>query len=199
MSSSSFNRRGYYEDVAFTLFNDQLIRIIYGNDYSFLHSPPKEKIQTSLSSELTFSSFEHFSNDLNPVFLDIPDRYQERLDELAGLSWDAWGLTRMVSGQKWHRAYSRHGLADGPSIFSRLLSFQDFLRLSENKSVYIKDPRMIFSFPAYIQAIHDSAFKILFIKRSPVELLRSMRKHYGNRLFTTHLIDDKAMCQITLI
>ena len=45
INPSIFNKNGYNEDVCFTLLNDQIIRCIYGNEFSFIHAPHPLKIK----------------------------------------------------------------------------------------------------------------------------------------------------------
>lgn len=191
IAPSEFNSAGYNEDTAFTLLNDQLIRLLYGGKYSFLHSPAVSEITAAMSAAIEDNEADSFYYDLDESTVILPQEYLSRLQEIANHSWDVWGLSRMSASGKWYKAYSRHNLASGTDVHKRLLEFTSFL-LSENvpTNIYIKDPRIIFAFPAYASAIKNCNFGIIFINRDPLGLLKSMRSHYGNRLFTDQRIDN---------
>ena len=193
ISPSEFNTAGYNEETAFALLNDQLIRLLYGIKYSFLHSPTGSKITAAVSATMEDNDADSFYYDLDESTVIVPQEYLSRLQEIANHSWDVWGLSRMSASGKWHKAYSRHNLASGADVHKRLLEFTSFL-LSEDvaSNIYIKDPRIIFAFPAYASALKNSNFSIIFINREPTGLLSSMRSHYGNRLFTDQCIDNFA-------
>lgn len=191
IAPSEFNPGGYNEDTALTLLNDQLIRLMYGMEYSFLYSPKYSDIAAAMNGAFKYNDIDSFYYDLNESTVVFPREYLSRLQEIANHSWDVWGLSRMKKSGKWYKAYSRHNLANGKNIRERLLEFISFLS-SDNlpHNIYVKDPRFIFSFPAYVSALKSSNFAIIFIKREPLSLLKSMRCHYGNRLFTDQYIDD---------
>ena len=61
---SEFNQIGYNEDICFTLLNDQLIKCLYGEMYSFLYSPESTVIK------------KYFNNYKSMSLEDlIPDKY----------------------------------------------------------------------------------------------------------------------------
>lgn len=191
ISPSQFNSSGYNEDVAFTLLNDQLIRLIYGPNYSFLHSPPCSLISSAYYSIPDFDYVETFHYDIDELSLVTPENYLSRLDELSSHTWDVWGLSRMLKNGKWYKAYSKCNLAGIDNIRDGLRSVRSFfLNNSGASDIYIKDPRMIFSLPAYVQEVMNSSFGVILIDRNSQSLLKSMRAHYGHRLFTDNCIDD---------
>ena len=192
IAASEFNSAGYNEDSAFTLLNDQLIRLLYGKEYSFLHSPPPPSGITGAELEtIKNNDFDSFYYDLEETTVVVPQEYLSRLQEIANHSWDVWGLSRMDSSGKWYKAYSRHNLASGADVQKALFKFNSFLTSQDaSSSIYIKDPRIVFAFPAYASAIKASKFSIILINREPSDLLESMRSHYGNRLFTHQCIDN---------
>jgi len=190
IAPSQYNPTGYSEEVAFTLLNDQLIRLIYGHKYSFLHSPSVSAIQEALEVDLSEDTFMGFSYDLDEFTVSVPADYQSRLYELSQQQWDVWGLTRMKPNTKWYRAYSKNGLCNGVDILSKLNSFLSYLAsASRTRRIYLKDPRLIFAFPAYLQTMISTKCKILAITRNSGDLLQSMRSHYGHRMFTNETID----------
>jgi hypothetical protein len=190
LSPSEFNPTGYNEDVPFTLFNDQLIKKLYGVKYSFLHSPPACLVEKALNKDLLESDPSTYTYDLDESSVSIPCKYESRLQELAQHDWDVWGLTRMKPGAKWYKSYSRHGLSKDSEIISKLRFFRNYLTAPNHpKNSYLKDPRIIFAFPAYMNALQESNCKVLVITRNYPDLLRSMRLHYGHRMFTANTID----------
>ncbi|MDA9699754.1 hypothetical protein N9U74_01090 [Synechococcus sp. AH-736-M02] len=191
ISPSEFNPSGYNEDTLFTLLNDQLIRILYGNQYSFLHSPSIADIEKSFAEDLKPYKFKSFCYDLDEKSVIIPDSYPSRLHELANHSWDVWGLTRMGPLGKWYQAYSKHNVSNGEDIYDTYCKYLSFLSNdSSSTHFYLKDPRLIFAAPAYVPTLKKSGFSIIIINRSTTDLLSSMRGHYGNRLFTDNCIDN---------
>jgi hypothetical protein len=190
ISPSQFNPTGYSEEIPFTLLNDQLIRLIYGHKYSLLHSPSIAAIKKAVETDLSEDAFRGFSYDLDELTVSVPADYQSRLYELSQHQWDVWGLTRMKPNTKWYKAYSKHGLCNGPDILSKLLSFHSYLASSSRpRRIYLKDPRLIFAFPAYLQTMLSTKCKILAITRNSGDLLQSLRSHYGHRMFTNETID----------
>lgn len=193
ISPSEFNPRGYNEDTAFSLLNDQLIRLIYGHRYSFLHSPSPSAILTAVKTGAapTGRMLDDFYYDLDEATVVMPRDYLSRLKDIANHSWDVWGLSRMQISGKWYKAYSRHNLASGNDIDKKLLEFRNFLQNRfTGPNTYLKDPRVIFAFPAYLKALAKSEFSVILLHRDTSDLLKSMRAHYGNRLFTEHVVDD---------
>lgn len=191
ISASEYNSSGYNEDVSFTLLNDQLIRIIYGSHYSFLHSPSISAIASASNKYLSHHIFESYFYDLDESTVVVPINYMSRLKEIANHSWDVWGLSRMTRAAKWYKAYSKHKLAYGQDIYNQLLNIKRLLidDAVPDKS-YIKDPRLIFSLPAYYNELKQSSFGVILINRNPEKLFKSMTSHYGHRLFSEDCIDN---------
>lgn len=191
ISPSEFNPAGYNEDAAFALLNDQLTRLLYGEKYSFLHAPTSSAIIDAFKRPFEGSQINSFYYDLDESSVVVPREYLSRLQDIASHSWDIWGLSRMGPSGKWYKAYSRHNLASGEDVYKRLQEFTSFLSSeAEPRNIYIKDPRIIFAIPAYASALRNSNFAIIFITRDPMDLLSSMRDHYGHRLFTDQCIDN---------
>ena len=190
IAPSEFNPAGYNEDTALTLLNDQLIRVLYGHEYSFLCPPAEAAITAALNRPMESNRIDSFYYDLDESTVVVPREYLSRLQEIASHSWDVWGLSRMRTSGKWYKAYSRHNLASGADVYNRLLELNSFLSSKDTpQNIYVKDPRIIFAFPAYVSALQSCNFSIIIINRDPLALLKSMRAHYGNRLFTDQCID----------
>jgi hypothetical protein len=191
ISPSEYNAGGYNEDVGLTLLNDQIIRILYGMSYSLLYAPSADRVAIATSVSLKQIAFENFFYDLDESSLLVPRDYLLRLRELANHEWDVWGLSRMSESGKWYRIYSRYNLAKGQDIYNGFRRFSSFLlNQSFPHNIYIKDPRFIFAFPGYLSALKESCFSVILINRESKSLLKSMRSHYGHRLFTDELIDN---------
>lgn len=103
LGPSSFNKDGYFEDIKITLLNDQLIRMVYGSDYSFIHTPALDEFKLKTNQSLTQTDFEF---DLDDIY--FPPNFENQLSEYIGCDWDVWGLTRMLPGGKWYNAYSKY-------------------------------------------------------------------------------------------
>lgn len=171
ISPSPFNPDGYHEDAYLTLLNDQLIRLYYGKQYSFLHAPP-----------LVVKSLHDPSSAIEERAPDIPTDYSQNVRSYTGADWDTWGITRMLPGQKWYKCYSRFALDTPSGISQALAGLLHFLQTSR-ESLVIKDPRMAFVLPMIDpQRIID--LKIIYLQREPAHTLLSMRRHYGPRIFT---------------
>ena len=170
MNSYEHNRDGYFEDVKLTLLNDQIIRAKYGLKYSFLYPP----------SNYTFKVLDvgtDFKYDLTDETVTIPEDFSERVMYYTNNTWDVWGLTRMLPGKKWYKAYSKHGVSTVPSILKAII---DFKKILENTpGLLIKDPRMMFTF----QEFSIVSPKIIFLRRSPKNVIESCRRHYGPYIF----------------
>jgi len=171
MSSSKFNPEGYFESTNINLLNDQLIRGLYGEDFSFLF-PPKFNAPEGNTIIKDF----HF--DLSGETVQIPDNYQENLQLYTGEVWDVWGLTRMSAGEKWHKAYSKLGICNQIEVAKKLEQANYYLMSSQGKIV--KDSRLTFT----IQLFKKSITKIVILTREKGDLKTSIRNHYGQRIFT---------------
>lgn len=171
MSGSKFNPDGYFESTNINLLNDQLIRGLYGEQYSFLY-PPK------ISNTGPRIEIENFSFDLAEETVQIPADYQENIVSYTGENWDVWGLTRMVDGGKWHRAYSRLGISNQDDLRAQLASIKNYLSSTTGKIV--KDSRLTFT----MQMFGDIFSKVIILTRDSETLEKSIKNHYGQRIFT---------------
>ena len=188
MNSSEFNKEGYNEDTQFTLFNDQIIRCLYGNDYSFLFAPSKSLLRKT-NNIMTIP--QTFYYDLEKSFIYYPKNYLKRLQEIAEHNWDVWGLSRMYRGGKWAKAYTKAKCECSRNLNKRLEELKlYFKKQGPNSKRYLKDPRLIFSIFGFLNEIKQSKVKILFVNRNKLGLLRSMRRHFGKRLFSKKSIDN---------
>lgn len=182
ISASEFNKGGYFEDILITLLNDQLIRLVYGYDYSFLYSPTLSQFKN-----IQFPLTSDFSYNLEDIFL--PEDYSQKIKEYSGCDWDVWGLTRMVEGQKWHNCYSKHGVSNYQEIKNTLNNLVNQFNNSD-EDILIKDPRLALVAPLY----NLKDFKVIYIKRNAEDTLNSMRKHYGVNLFTSNYLPYSNYC-----
>jgi hypothetical protein len=171
MNSSSFNPQGYFESTTVNLLNDQLIRCKFGLKYSFL-TPPKVNNHSTEIQQRNFS----YDLDLNTV--TIPMDYHRNLPFYTGQSWDVWGLTRMLPGEKWHKAYSKFGMATYDDLGSKLESVKS--KIQNQSGIVVKDSRLTFLLDLY----EGSFAKVIYLTRAEAPLVQSIRAHYGNRLFT---------------
>lgn len=170
-SSSAFNPSGYMEGVGLNLLFDQMIRLRRGARASFLNN--------ALSDPL--SERPSFEYDLDER-VELPNGFNSNVIHYTGQSWDVWGLTRMSPGGKWHKAYTRAGVryrGDVEVKWQRLVQI-----LSEERSIVLKDPRAL-----YLAEDFPASTKILIILRDPSELIKSMRLHYGPRMFTDKVFE----------
>ena len=167
MKSYSFNPDGYFESTQINLLNDQLIRATHGLEYSFLNPPPID----SLNQE------ENFSYDLNEKTVEIPEDYLKNIFQYTGQSWDVWGITRMLPGEKWHEAYSRNNLASRVGISESKEKVKNYL--SQSSGLVVKDSRLTFTLGEF-----DNVFdKVIILTREETGLVQSIRGHYGTRIF----------------
>jgi len=190
MNNSEFNKEGYNEDTQFTLFNDQIIRCLYGKDYSFLFAPSKTLLRKA--SDISAIN-KNFYYDLKEPHIYYPKNYLKRLQEIAGHNWDVWGLSRMYRGGKWAQAYKKASCASGKNLNRRLDELRLYLKKhGPDSRRYLKDPRLIFSILGFLNQIKKTKTKILFVNRDKSDLLCSMRRHFGKRLFSKSKIDKTA-------
>ncbi len=167
------NPDGYFEDTWFALLNDQIIRLRYGIERSFLQVYADDR--PSMTGDRNF----HF--DLTRETVVVPPDYVERLPHYTGLDWDIWGLTRMMPGGKWHSCYSEAGLADYRGVQRARGRVSQAIAEAATSGVRmaIKDPRLVFTLPA-LQLDAD----VIVLTRADTKVKASMRRHYGPRLFT---------------
>ena len=172
MSPSKFNIDGYFESTFLNLMNDQIIRARFGMDHSFLF-PPEYSDVTKLRI------LDDFFFDLCNKNLDIPTDYLELIQFYTGEDWDVWGLTRMLKGGKWHKAYSTRSLSSGFSLKTSIDDFNQYLA-AENRIV-LKDSRLTFTLDLFSNNIN----KVIVLSREDSGLIASIRNHYGKNIFTS--------------
>ena len=186
LGPSNFNKDGYFEDTQITLLNDQIIRMVYGMDYSFIHTPSLEDFKIKTEFPLNNPSFNY---DLDESTVYTPKNYTDKIKEYSGCDWDVWGLTRMIEGEKWYKCYSKYEVSDFNSITKTLDKLVDIIN-NYPKNLVIKDPRLALTIPFY--KFKDC--KIIFIKRNRDESLASMQKHYGSNIFSTNYLPNTDYC-----
>lgn len=184
LGPSSFNKDGYFEDIKITLLNDQLIRMVYGSDYSFIHTPSLNEFKSKTNQLLTQTDFEF---DLDDIY--FPPNFENQLNDYIGCGWDVWGLTRMLPGGKWHNAYSKYKVKNYNQIIQSITEIEDYINNSK-ENIILKDPRLALVLPFY--KFNDCKF--IFIKRGKDNTLKSMRKHYGKNLFTLNYLPGTEYC-----
>tara|TARA_A100001015_G_scaffold319911_1_gene444460 strand:+ start:422 stop:1252 length:831 start_codon:yes stop_codon:yes gene_type:complete len=172
MNSYELNPKGYNENTFVTLLNDQMIKLYYGSRYSFLYPPFKNTSHKNINFNV------NFSYDLDKKNIYIPKNYKKNLYSFTGFNWDVWGLSRMSSKKKWYQAYQKHNLKNYNDILIAKKKFEN--KLNSINNYIIKDPRFMFTFKHY----NIKNFKILLLMRNKKDLLNSLRRHYGSRLFT---------------
>lgn len=185
LGASDFNRDGYFEETRLTLLNDQLIRCIYGADYSFLHLP-----STDLNVELIRQSpiFDEYSYDIDENTLFVPHGFDDNVQQFTGNDWDNWGLTRMRSGGKWHKCYERYQCKTGKQIKQLVKGYSEVFNY--NQSLIVKDPRMSLVFHCY----EVKSPRIIVLRRNKEATLKSMKQHYGKNIFTENKIQGTNYC-----
>jgi hypothetical protein len=176
MSPSKFNTDGYFESTFLNLMNDQIIRARFGMIYSFLFPPEFSDIKDSGISD-------DFFFDLDAQSLDIPSDYLESIRLYTGEDWDVWGLTRMLQGGKWHKAYSTRSLATGISLKNSIVDFNQYL--ASEKGFVMKDSRLTFTLDLFSNNID----KVIVLSREDSGLTASIRNHYGQNIFTSRTCD----------
>lgn len=172
-------------ETGFTLLNDQLIRCQYGYEHSFLHIPRSAPELTN--NELTEVD-PNFFYDIDEDSLSIPSGFEQDVQSFTGHPWDPWGLTRMSYGEKWYQCYQKYGCDTGKKIKKKILEYSSTFNSSSR--LVVKDPRLALTLGAY--AIRDP--KIIILRRDPAECLKSLRNHYGDKLFTDNLISGEIYC-----
>jgi hypothetical protein len=184
LGPSVFNKDGYFEDTKLTLLNDQLIRMVYGGDYSFIHTPSLEEFKNKTVYPANQIDFEY---DLDDIY--FPPDYNNKTEEYIGCSWDVWGLTRMLPNTKWYKAYSKFKIKTHPQIISALNEVTDYIN-NYKENIILKDPRLALVLPFY----KFTDCKYVFIKRNKENTLKSMRNHYGKNIFTQNYLPDTKYC-----
>ena len=170
---SPFNKGGYYEEVRLTMLNDQIIRILFGEKYSFLY-PPESIIK---KGSLLTSNFK-FAYDIVKGNLEIPNDFNQNIKKYTGIEKDIWGLTRMLPGGKWFKGYKKFGVHNETGIKKYLSKYSD--KVSMAKGLIIKDPRLCFTINEY----DFESNKIIIVKRSAKAHKNSLIRHYGPRFLS---------------
>ncbi len=177
MSASQFNPEGYFESTYLNLLNDQIIRSRFGNAHSFLYPP---KISNSDAEFLD----QGFFFDLDEAHVDCPKDYLSNLKAYTGVDWDVWGLSRMVEGEKWHKAYSVRKISSFEQVTQAISDFNAYL--SSTHSLVIKDSRLTFTLDLFAKGID----KVIILQREESGLSSSIRNHYGKNIFTKNTVKD---------
>ncbi len=181
LKSYELNQGGYFENTLFNLLNDQLIRIVYGNKYSFLHI---NHLRKKLIANTNFTNY-----DIDEKTLFIPDDYYSNLEKYCGREWDNWGLSRMIKDQKWFKCYSKNKISNLNGILKLKKRFENIF--VKKKSFFIKDPRLSLLLGHYYLGKKP---KIIIMKRNKYSILKSMRNHYGEYLFKKKMIKNTNFC-----
>lgn len=176
LTPSSLNQGGYREEVRFTLLNDQLLRLFYDDCTSFLYTKRLDNPPVFRDS---------FNYDIHEGTLWIPEKFNERLLELTGNSWDVWGLTRMTAGGKWYRCYSAFGLDTEQGVMNQKKRYEVLLNATTGS--VLKDPRLALTLHLY--DFNPSNFKVVIVNRNLDAVLSSCRNHYGPNIFSKNDID----------
>ncbi len=172
MEVSQFNPEGYFESKFLNLLNDQIIRAVYGPDYSFLY-PPKVKIDVKERLDLGFRY------DLSEETVQIPENYLEKIRHFTGQDWDVWGLSRMRSGHKWHRVYEALGIMNHEGLSRSIHLFNQYL--ANHKGLILKDSRLNFT----LNFFQPNVTKVISLQREEIGLTKSIQNHFGPRIFTS--------------
>jgi hypothetical protein len=185
LSSSSFNKDGYFEDIKLMLLNDQILRALYGLKYSFLYPPPNSR---RVCDRYNFSDYisDDFTYDINENTLFMPDRFAENPSFYTGASFDVWGLTRMIKGEKWYKCYKNFEVLTKKQIISAKMEFEEDINSGDN--LVIKDPRLSLTLENF--NFSSKRNKFIFLKREPFSTIHSMRKHYGQNMFSERYIKN---------
>ena len=183
LSGSEFNSDGYFEDISINLLNDQIIRMSLGSDASFLYLPKGTIIENNFIKNAS-----DFNYDIDEASIYFPDGFNENIEKYTGKKWDVWGLTRMQSGGKWHKAYSRHGIATGKGVLLKLEWYRKLLNENVRCGI-IKDARLGLTLNKY--RLDPEIHKIVHIKRESNEVIKSLRRHFGAQLFTQNFLPGR--------
>lgn len=187
LGSSNFNTDGYFEDNVLTLLNDQIIRIVFGNQYSFLYVPSIDVVEQKPNS---IKDLKDYSYDLDDDTIFIPDNYEENIKEYTGSDYDIWALTRMLKGRKWNKCYSKNNVDTYDNIIKKIKDISNDFN-DRSYSTIMKDPRLALTFPYFIFSENT---KFIFLTREKTHCINSMRKHYGKNLFTNKYLPNTNMC-----
>ena len=172
-----FNEAGYFEDTGISLLCDQLIRLIGESTTTSFLNPPIFSDISQLQNIETLDT--NFAFDITTESLQIPNDFETNLLSYTGNDWDQWGLTRMREGGKWFKCYKETKVDTYIGVKTRIQEVQLLLNAIDGP-VFIKDPRLAFA----LHLFGFTNYKCIWVKRDPEQTLRSMRRHYGPRLFT---------------
>lgn len=175
---SSMNRRGYFEDVYLSLVNDQVCRLVHGNNSgSFLCTETLVRGQSS--GDFSVPN-EGLPFDLDEGSVQVPEDYEESLHLYTGQDWDIWGLSRMRPGTKWYRIYSRAGLGTRANVLSAVDNVRSVVLQPSPVPMLVKDPRFLVTLRYMFR---PNEIRVVVLRREREATLASMRSHYGPRLF----------------
>lgn len=177
--SSKMNPTGYHEEVRLTLINDQLIRACYGNQFSFLFPPEISQCLGPICEKL-----KNFSYDIDEANLEIPKDFKNNLEYYTGNNYDYWGLSRMINPERWYKAYKKFDVNTGSKINKFLKIYKD--KMDSKESFVVKDPRLSFTLPLF----YLSGCKVIIVEREKDKIVRSMKRHYGPRIFSKKVFDN---------
>lgn len=175
LKGSQFNESGYFEDVKLMLLNDMIIKSLYGYKYSFLYPPKKYKKKLNLN-------YDYYSKKISSIY--IPNNFKSNTKFYTGHDWDNWGITRMISNEKWHNCYKKFGVENHYKISKNINILRNLL--SKTKNRVFKDSRMVFN----LHCFNLSKIKVIVLHRkNHFKHIRSLRNHYGQNLFKKKYID----------
>jgi len=180
---SPFNEKGYFEEVRMTLLNDQLLRVFYSPEYSFLNPPSLSKRIHSSIEEIN-NDFEY---DINEETLDMPKSYLKNLKDFTGKDSDVWGLSRMTKGERWYRGYESFGVNNLLGIKNYLSCYSDSI---SNKNKVVKDPRLSLTYDLF----NFENVKLIIVERDFNEIENSIKNHYGPGMFEQNYFQDIKWC-----
>ena len=181
---SSLNPQGYFEDITFTLLNDQLLKGIYGNKYSFLYPPDAQSRKWSIYDFMNVISEDYFY-DVDEKNVNITPDFYNNLREFTGQDWDVWGISRMINGGKWENCYKKNFVSDKSEIVETKAKIEKII--AQSNGLLIKDPRLTLTLELF-DFLEDKNNLFIYLTRSEDRVVQSMRKHYGPNLFTDNLI-----------
>jgi hypothetical protein len=178
-SSSEFNRNGYFEEVRLTLLNDQLIRLKAGKNASNLFVT-KEHLKCLKLEDIK----NKFQYDLDEKTVFFPDDFSKKIEYYTGKNWDVWGISRMIPGGKWYKAYSKYEVESLENIKKTLSMYEKTMNSGNN--LIMKDPRLGLVLDMF--NLDKQKCKFIRIKREKSSVLKSMKNHYGSGMFTSNIL-----------
>lgn len=188
LKGSAFNPKGYFEDKTVTLLNDQIIRCVFGHEYSFLYMPNLDQIKSKFEFKTIHPSDYSYDLDNDSVF--FPENFIQKIKEYTGAEYDIWGLTRMIDDGKWNKCYSINRVKTYDEIVKKIDEISNDFNYKKENTV-LKDPRLNLTLPFF--KFSDKT-KFVFLTREKQECLSSMRRHYGKWLFTNNYLPNTDIC-----